>query len=400
MAKKTKKWTKPRHTFITKVAGAIYKPVVKSKYHVNVTPYKDRKEQCLILFNHQTAYDQFFVSLCFKKPIYFVASEDLFSMGFVSKLLNYLVAPIPIKKQTTDPRAVMNCIKVAKEGGSIALAPEGNRTYSGKTEYINPAIVSLIKHLKLPVCFFRIEGGYGVHPRWSDKTRKGQMNSYVSKTLRYDDYKDLSNQEFYEIIKKELYVDETEILGEYHSKNLAEGLERAVYVCPYCGFSHFITLKDVICCEKCKKTVRYMPNKTLKPIQGEFPFKYFKDWYEYQSAFVRKFRPDQYGDNAIFSDTANFYRVIPYKRKKLISSNAKVSLFKDKIIVNEHVFSFDELSAVTVLGKNKLNLYYKDEIYQLKPGAEFCALKYVNLFYRYKNFIKGDQDGNVEFLGL
>lgn len=400
MAKKQKKWTKPRHSFITKTIGAIYKPVILSKYHVNITPYKNNKEQCLILFNHQTAYDQFFVSLAFKKAIYFVASEDLFSMGMLSKLINWLVAPIPIKKQTTDPRAVMTCLKVAKEGGTIALAPEGNRTYSGKTEYINPAIVPLIKHLNLPICFFRIEGGYGIQPRWSDKTRKGQMNSYVSKTIYPTDYQDLSNDELYEIIKRELYVDETEILGEYHSKTLAEGLERALYVCPNCGFTHFSTLKDVIICDKCKKAVRYMPNKTLKPIMGDFPFKFVKDWYNYQSEYVRKFNMDKHGDEAIFTDVSDFYQVIPCKNKKLISKNVKVCLYKNKITVNDMIFDFDKLSAVTVLGKNKLNLYIDDKIYQLKPPKHFCALKYVNIFYRYKNYIKGDVDGNIEFLGL
>ena len=58
------------------------------------------------------------------------------------------------------------------------------------------------------------------------------------------------------------------------------------------------------------------------------------------------------------------------------------------------------MTAVTVLGKNKLNLYIKDKILQLQPPAHFCALKYVNIFYRYKNFAKGDLDGYVEFLGL
>ena len=101
----------------------------------------------MILFNHQTALDQFIVGSAFKGPIYYVATEDIFSMGFVSDLLRFAVNPIPIKKQTTDVGAVMNCIRVAKEGGTICIAPEGNRTYSGKTEYINPAIVPLAKKL-------------------------------------------------------------------------------------------------------------------------------------------------------------------------------------------------------------------------------------------------------------
>ena len=111
---------------------------------------KQKIGQCLILSNHQTAFDQFFVGMSFKKAVYFLASEDIFSNGWISSVIRWLVAPIPIKKQTTDVSAVMNCIRVAKEGGTIALAPEGNRTYDGRTVNINPAIAKLAKkHAKI-----------------------------------------------------------------------------------------------------------------------------------------------------------------------------------------------------------------------------------------------------------
>ena len=100
------------------------------------------------MMNHQTPFDQFFVGMSFRQPVYYVATEDIFSLGWLSDLLRWLVAPIPIKKQTTDVQAVMNCIKVVREGGNIAIAPEGNRTYSGKTEYMNNSIAPLAKKLK------------------------------------------------------------------------------------------------------------------------------------------------------------------------------------------------------------------------------------------------------------
>jgi 1-acyl-sn-glycerol-3-phosphate acyltransferase len=142
----------------------------------------------LILFNHQTALDQFIVGSSFKGAVYYVASEDLFSNGWISRLLEWAVAPIPIKKQATDARAVLTCLRVSKEGGTIALAPEGNRTFSGKTEYIKPAIAGLAKALKMPIALYRIEGGYGVQPRWSDGVRKGTMRSYVSRVIEPEEF--------------------------------------------------------------------------------------------------------------------------------------------------------------------------------------------------------------------
>ena len=69
--------------------------------------------------------------------------------------------------------------------------------------------------------------------------------------------------------------------------------------------------------------------------------------------------------------------------------------------VNENenlVFSFDETAAVTVLGRNKLNVYIGDELWQIKGSKRFNALKYVHFYYRYNNLKKGDD--NVFFLGL
>ena len=59
---------------------------------------------------------------------------------------------------------------------------------------------------------------------------------------------------------------------------------------------------------------------------------------------------------------------------------------------------FDDASTITVLGRNKLNIYHGGKIYQLKGDERFCALKYVHIYNRYKNIQKGDE--NDKFLGL
>ena len=174
--KKKKQWIWPRHRFVFDLFRVVGGPIVRRMYNIETIPFKEQEDRpYLVLMNHQTPYDQFFVVMSFKGPMYFIATEDIFSKGWISSVIRYLVNPIPIKKQTTDITTVMNCLRVAKEGGTIALAPEGNRTYSGELCYMNPAIASLAKRMKMPVALYRIEGGYGVQPRWSDKRRKGPM---------------------------------------------------------------------------------------------------------------------------------------------------------------------------------------------------------------------------------
>ncbi|MBO5252606.1 MAG: 1-acyl-sn-glycerol-3-phosphate acyltransferase [Clostridia bacterium] len=403
--KKNKKWMRFRHKVVRNVAFAVIGLYTKLKTGVKVEQFKEQgKRPYLIIMNHQTAFDQFFVGMAFRGPVYYIASEDLFSNGFISKLLSWAVAPIPIKKQTTDVHAVMNCIRVAREGGTIALAPEGNRTYSGRMCYFKPSILALVKKLKLPLAIFRIEGGYGVQPRWSDVTRKGRMRAYVSEVIEPEEYEKLSNDALLKRITDGMSVDETKIMEEYFHKKNAEYMERAMYVCPFCGLSTFESHNDTVTCKTCGRTIRYLPNKTLVGEGFDFPYANIADWYEYQSRFVNGLdllTMDR--TKPVYTDTVDLSEVILYKNKQPVAENAQMSLYPDRITLTKDGnavldMPFGETAVVTVLGRNKLNVYFGDKVWQMKGDKRFNALKYVHFYHRYKNLAEGDNEN--EFLGL
>ncbi|MBO5460511.1 MAG: 1-acyl-sn-glycerol-3-phosphate acyltransferase [Ruminococcus sp.] len=400
--KKNEKWIKKRHKTVTELLRKVIGPYTVWKYGIDVVKF-DRQEErpYLILMNHQTGFDQFFVGMAFDCPIYYLATEDIFSMGWVSSVIRYLVEPIPIKKQTTDLQAIRNCIKVAKEGGTIAIAPEGNRTFDGRTVYINPSIATLAKKLNMPIAIFRIEDGYGVQPRWSDVVRKGKMKAYVSRVIEPEEYKEMAKEELADLITKELYVNEASVSGTFRHKKSAEYLERVVYVCPECGLTTFESRNDVITCKKCGCTIQYLPTKELKGVDSEFPFRFVAEWYDYQKAFVNRLDTEEYKELPLYEEKVSLYEVIINKNKNLIQKDMDVALYGDKMILlgqKEFVFSFDDVSVITVLGKNKLNIYHDQNVYQLKGDKRFNALKYMNIFYRHKNIIGGNENG--EFLGL
>lgn len=402
--KKEKKWIKYHHRIVRNIAYAVLYPYSKWKYGIMADRFKEQGNRAyLILMNHQTPFDQFFVGMSFKGAVYYLATEDIFSNGWVSSLIRWLVAPIPIKKQTTDILAVMNCIRVAKEGGTIAIAPEGNRTYSGKTEYMNPAIAALARKLKLPIALYRIEGGYGVQPRWSDVVRKGKIHSYVSRVIEPEEYKELSNEELFAIIKNGLAVNEGISDGIFESGKRAEYLERAIYVCPYCGLSEFESDGNEIECKKCNRKISYGTDKKLTGIGFSFPFEYVTEWYDYQKEFICSLDVTKYTKEPLYRDTASLSEVIVCKQKLLLRKTAAIYLYGDRIVIDEKcentlVFPFDDVSAISVLGRNKLNIYHDNSVYQLKSGKRFNALKYVNIYFRYKNISRGNENG--KFLGL
>lgn len=399
--KKDGKWLKFRHRVVRNIVYCVLRPYVHFKYGIKIEKFKEQeKRPYLILLNHQTPFDQFFVGMTFKGPVYYMATEDIFSLGWISSLIKYLVEPIPIKKQTTDVRAIISCLKVAKEGGTIAIAPEGNRTYSGRTEYMNPSIVALARKLGMPILLYRIEGGYGSEPRWSDVVRKGKMRVRCARVLKPEEYAEMSDPELFSAISETLYVDEACADSEYHSKKSAEYLERAIYYCPFCGLSELESRGEIIKCKKCGREIRYTAYKQLRGVNFDFPYEFVADWYDAQKAYMNTIDVRAFTESPIYTDRALISEVIPYKHKVKLGE-VSLSLYGNRISASGEVnfdFPFDEVSAVTVLGKNKANIYHGGKIYQLKSDKHFNALKYVHIYHRYKNLIKGD--ANEQFLGL
>ena len=131
-------------------------------------------------------------------------------------------------------------------------------------------------------------------------------------------------------------------------------------------------------------------------------FRFVGDWYDYQSKYINSINPTEMPDEPLYEERATLSEVILYDKKKILHKNAALTLYPSRITVTadgtSYDFPFDTTAAVTVLGKNKLDIYSGTNVYQLTGDEHFCALKYVNIFNRYKNIIKGEE--NAEFLGL
>ena len=397
-------WTKKHHAVVCNIARGILYPFARLKYHAKMERFKEQGDrQYLILYNHQTAYDQFFVGMIFKGPLYYLATEDLFSNGLTSWLIKKLVAPIPIKKQMADISAIRNCMQVVKEGGTLVIAPEGNRTYTGRTVYINPSIGGLAKKLGLPIALVRIEGGYGVDPRWAGARRKGKMHVYVSRVIEPEEIETLSKEELYQEIKTGLWQDDAAQQGTYKSKKRAEYIERAIYACPRCRALGKLESRDeLIYCTGCGLRAEYTEKLEIIGQNYDLPFHTAAGWIDWQNDVVNGMNPMKHTEKPLFCDIVQLFEEIVYKKKILRRKSAAVALYGDRITVDEGgpdemVFPFSETRGVTVLNRHTVNVYFGDKVWQMQGDERFNALKYVNFYYRYQNWRQGDNNG--EFLG-
>lgn len=392
-------WMKKRHKVVFTVLKYPFKLFFKVKYNFKSIKYKLEKKPYLILSNHLGILDPFFVAASFSRPVYYIATADLFSTKY-GKIINYLVAPISKNKNVKELGPIKDCVKIVKEGGTVGVFPEGNRSYDGNLCHIDEAIAKLAKLMKVDVVLYNLVGVYGIDPRWGYKGRRGKSYGYVKEIIKKEEVVELSVSELYDRIIKGLTVPQVPTTVKYKSNRRAECLERILYVCPVCGKLQTITSKkNTVKCINCNLEVEYNKNLEFESKHPNFKFKYVEEWYKYQMNWVKNYQLGS-SEDIIFEDNVRLFKV-PYKERAFEILVGKIQMTKDRIsfINNDQKLEFNiqDITETTVQGKQKLTFYVDNETYQIKGDKGLNTLKYMHMYYHIKKLL-GDNEN--EFMGM
>ena len=390
--------TKRRH----RVVVAVLKPAARvlfyflRKFKAERFKSPDKKQAYLVLANHTANLDPVLLSLSFSFPIYFVASDNLFRLGFISRLLTFLVAPIPIVKSRMDSDTIRTVLKVKKEGGSIGLFPEGNRCYNGVTGHFPPSTGKLLKLLGLPVLFYTLEGGYLSDPRWGDKARRGPMKGRVSGQLSAEEVEGLSADALNIIIRDKLKVDAYEIQrlskAPYRGLNKAQHLERVLFICPSCmGLAGLKSQGDEFLCG-CGYKVHYTEQGFFEAEPGKpLYFDSVLDWDLWQrKTLVQWVEAD---DGACVTDTGRLWfsdeeeRLYLYEKGKepILEGIGRLSFYSDRLQFIEggrlRIIYFKNIVRMSLWGKQVLQFSTTDgRDYEFKSDRPRSSYKYIALY--------------------
>ncbi len=396
-------WVKKRHKFFTGLLRPFFRLHFHHKYNLKSTYHKELKgRQFLVIANHSTTMDPFLVGGLFPFPLYYLASSDLFIKPLVGGFIKHLVNPIPINKSRQDMKPILNAIQVAREGGSICVFPEGNRTYSGKLGHMDKSITKFIKFLKLDVAIVNIVGGYGTDPRWSydGNIRKGQMSIDIKKIVKYDEVKNIDNEDLFKMIRDELSCDPIPSTNHYRSKRCAEGLERILYKCPNClKWESIFTKGQHVYCKYCDLDVTYNDNLTFTSNGELYKLNTVSSWYDWQLNELDKTNLEK--DETMFSaKDVNLFTCRIGKGRKRIFKKGYLGISQEEIAFRNKKDSIDikidDIQAFTCMGRKKFNFYIDDVIYQVKGKKDLATLKFMHYFYLAKH--KGGKDN--EFWGI
>lgn len=195
----------------------------------------------LLIANHLSALDPFFIDALLPYPVVWVANRLIFQHPVLGPLIRAMDA-IPKRKVLPDYCAARNIIRVIEKGGVVGLFPEGGIPWNGVSQSVAPGTDKLLARIRVPVVFARIQGAWLRKPLWADHARYGPVS--IRFTVLSDDPLAFFQHSEWEWQRKTW----TPFLGERR----AEGIERVVFFCPLChAFRSIQGMGNRVICFSC-----------------------------------------------------------------------------------------------------------------------------------------------------
>ena len=286
---------------------------------------------------------------------------------------------IPKRKGTVDVKAMLEMFRVINNNESLILFPEGNRSYAEFQYYISDAICKMIKKMQKTVVLFNLHGGNGTRPRFRNKIRYGKFYGEIKKVLKYEDYKDIPNDELLTLIKDNLRVYDSESGNLYKSKRRAEYLERMFFVCPACNEAQSLySKKELIKCQQCGFEAEFTEDLHLKVRNSDVKFTKLLEWYNYQKMWVKQFSGTE--NEPIFWDENVTLFTSEVDEKKCKIAKGKMILTPEKLSIGNLEFMITDIEIASPVSGIKLCFTYQGKAYQVTGHKRFNPLKYMFMF--------------------
>lgn len=255
---------------------------------------RNKKEGCLVLYNHTSNHDHFATTAAFGlKPVNYVITKYFYFNRKLAKVLNQVKA-IPRDQFTPDLTSIKIMKRALEKGRIIPIAPTGQISVHGAPIYVDKAISKLLKLCKADVYTLQIFGNYLACPKWGLSKRRTRVHSRFVKTLTKEEIATMTDEEIYERVCQDINVNDIhnqEILPQkIHGKALAEGIENILYVCPKCGSKFkIISNKNNFVCQECGNTVHINQYCLFEPVGKDCTmFQNEEEWYHWETALLTK----------------------------------------------------------------------------------------------------------------
>lgn len=280
-----------RLTFLYAIFRTLVFGKIKLKFTWNVPKDKIEKPS-IVLANHGAFIDFAYAGTLLKKHTpNFIVARMYFYQKTLGKILRW-VGAFPKSMFATDTESAMNCIRVIKRGGVLAMMPEARLSTIGRFEDIQGSTYDFIKKMGVTVYVINIRGDYLAKPKWGKGLRRGSLvEAELNPLFTKEELATLDISEIEKRTLDALYYDELEWLKtrpevRYRSRRMAEGLENILTRCPECGGRYTLKTKGKeLFCQCC--SMRTAVDERYGFTDG-FKFENFRDMYDWQREKMRE----------------------------------------------------------------------------------------------------------------
>lgn len=115
----------------------------------------------ILVGNHISWLDPEWIAWAVRKPVKYMAKEEIFQWLFVGGLIRF-IGCFPVKRGTSDRRAFVTALKVLHNGQVLGFFPEGHRSESGTMIRGHPGIAGIALRSGVPLVPVGVTGSRGV----------------------------------------------------------------------------------------------------------------------------------------------------------------------------------------------------------------------------------------------
>lgn len=393
MAEKTKKKNVRRYYSLAKfLVGAVLalgRNKILKHFHAEVEAYTPKNDTFIIIGNHTDTMDPGYQMISLNRYVRFVAADFLVRVNAFTKLILGKLDGVIVKNRSKPSDVLIDEImENLKAGIPVGLHAEGLITTNGETGYISPNTGKLVKDSGVALITYRIVGGYLRRPRWAETERSGPVYGKVVHEYSPEELKNYSVDEINEIIRRDIYVnafEQQKMHPEfYEGKNLAEFVERTLYLCPKCnqiGTLH--SHGDDFTCE-CGYSLTYGEDGLFHSDKNDVVFDNILSWDKWQRKEWHSILQNAGG--LIFSERNQIINKVDDGVPKELCSDGTINIYKDRfeLLINGETVSLplNDLKRVQNASKQNLVLINKEnDYYLLKSSVPRSSDKYVAAYY-------------------
>src|SRR5256714_1131143 len=146
----------------------IWRPARCGREHI------PRSGPLILASNHRSFLDPFLVGICVRRPVYFVAKQELFAKRWQAWLLNALGA-FPVRRGESDQEMMRTARQIVERGDPVVIFPEGTRIRQGSLGRPRRGLGRLALETGAPVVPIAIAGSEHARRGWRIRPVKLRM---------------------------------------------------------------------------------------------------------------------------------------------------------------------------------------------------------------------------------